>query len=152
MAEQEGSKPFQPEDPQQPKMYGGQGNVWAWVESFSRPVEKQKKPGKHASCFNVSSCCYSKTRRMHDIVGWAWANACVERGLSGCMYMTYWNVTEHSITSGHRILHKVYILKHSTGTVGLAGWCSTTEMSKMVYIYVAAAHWCSTICSQDMYN
>jgi len=92
--------------------------------------ESRKNQVKHASsCFNVSSCCYSKTRRIHDIVGWAWASVCVERGLSSCMHMTYWNVTE-SITSGHRILHKMYIQKHSTGTVGLADWCSTTEILK----------------------
>jgi len=43
----EDSKPCQPEDSQQPEeMYAGQGNEWAWVESFSRPVGKQKKPGK----------------------------------------------------------------------------------------------------------
>ena len=47
------SKPCQPEDSKQPgKMYAGQGNVWAMVESFSRPVGRQQEPGKHASsCF-----------------------------------------------------------------------------------------------------
>jgi len=134
MAEQE-------EDSQQSKVYivaaAADGSLWARVESFRPPVGRQQEPGKHASsCFNVSSCCYSKTRQMHDVVGWAWASACVEQGLSSCMHMTYRNVTEHSITSSHRILHKMYMQKHSTGTVGLAGWCSTTEMSKMVYIYM----------------
>ena len=155
MAEQpEDSKLCQQEDSKQlEELYAGQSNVWVWVESFSRPVGRQQEPGTYASsCFNVSSCCCSKTRRMHDIVGWAWASALVEHGLSGCIHMTYWNVTDHSITSGHRILYKMYIQKHSTGTVGLAGWCSSAGMSKMVYIYVAAPHWCSTICSQDMYN
>ena len=144
MAEQpEDSKPCQPEDSKQlEEMLAVQGNVLARIESFSQPVGRQQEPGKHASsCFDVSSCCCSKTRRMHDLVGWAWANACVEHGLSSCMHMTCQNVTEHSITSGHRILHEMYMQKHSTGTVGLASWCSTTEMSKMVYIYVAAAQY-----------
>ena len=76
------SKPRQPEDSRQPeKMYiysgqgnpglgnPGQGNVLARVESVSWPV-RQEEPGKHASsCFDVSSCCYSKSRLMPDIVG-----------------------------------------------------------------------------------
>ena len=83
MAEQEDdSKHCQPEDSQQPEeMYAGQGDKWAWVESFSRPVGRQPEPGKHASSrFDVSSCCYSKTKQMYDIVGWAQAS--VEHGLS----------------------------------------------------------------------
>ena len=68
----EDSKHCQPEDPKQPELfYAGQGNVWARIESFTRPVGRQQEPGKYASCFDVSSCCYSKTRRMHDIVGLA---------------------------------------------------------------------------------
>ena len=72
MAKQpEDSKPCQPEDSKQlEEMLAVQGNVLARIESFSRPVGRQQEPGKHASsCFDVSSCCYSKTRRMHDIVG-----------------------------------------------------------------------------------
>ena len=65
------SKPCQPEDSKQlEEMLAVQCNVLAMVESFSQPVGKQQEPGKHtSSCFDVSSCCFSKTRQMHGIVG-----------------------------------------------------------------------------------
>ena len=68
----EDSKPCQPEDSKQlEEMCAAHGSVFVWarVELFNRPVGRQQEPGKHASsCFDVSSR-YSKTRRIHDIVG-----------------------------------------------------------------------------------
>ena len=57
MAEQEDSQ-----QPEEMYMVAADGNLWAMVESFRWPVGRQQVPGKHAS-----SCCYSKTRRVHDI-------------------------------------------------------------------------------------
>ena len=142
----EDSKPCQPEDSPQPEKIHIWNNVLARVESVSWPV-RQQEPGKHASsCFNVSSCCYSKSRRMPDIVGWAWASACVKHGLSNCMNMTYRNVTEHNITSGHTKC--TYKNTAQELWVWLAGAVYNRNVKNGLYIHVAAAHWCSTICSQ----
>ena len=61
----------------------------------------------------------------------------LDHGLSSCVHMT-----EHSVTSGHRILFKMYIQMHSTGAMSLASWSSPTGMSQMAYtlLHTGVAH------------
>jgi len=72
---------------------------------------------------------------MHDIALWGKPER-VRRTWSEQLhaYDCYWSVTERSITSGHRILHKMYIQIHSIGTVGLASWSSPRGMTQITGI------------------